>query len=72
MRYWSVARNDEISGMWREAIGYTAYNFNEVTTKSLEKQSPKPEREQSIPKIRVNCVNPMGRQGNSTEQQNVP
>jgi hypothetical protein len=32
-----VARNYEISGMWKEATGYTAYNFNEVKTKSLEK-----------------------------------
>lgn len=66
MSYWSVARNDEMSGMWKEAIGSTAYNFNEVTTKS------KPEREPSNPKIRVDCVNPTGRQDNSTEQQNAP
>ena len=55
-----------MSGMWKEAIGSTAYNFNEVTTKS------KPEREPSNPKIRVDCVNPTGRQDNSTEQQNAP
>jgi hypothetical protein len=57
--------------MWKEAIGSTAYNFKEVTTK-LSKNNPKPEREPSNPKIRVDCVNPMGRQDNSTEQQNVP
>lgn len=37
MRYRSVARNDEISGMWKEAIRSTAYNLDEENDKLSRK-----------------------------------